>query len=145
MRLAIRELHPSARCSNWYGAHKQNRVHMEPLQWSAINMDWKIATFPRSKAGVGYQVPLNQVAMDALNKLLERSPDGKKEGPVIRKPSGLELQSCRKWFEKSCEKAGIVDLRPHGLRHTFATRLRRNKVRLRTSPRRWATTSRSIP
>jgi len=140
LRLAIRELYPTkeveldlllhtgARCSNWYGAHKQNRAHMEPLQWSAINMDWKVVMFPRSKSGVGYQIPLNQVAMDALNKLLERSSDGK--GPVIRKPSGLELQSCRKWFEKSCEKAGIVDLHPHDLRHTFATRLRRNKVPL---------------
>src|SRR5580700_8094551 len=36
----------------------------------------------------------------------------------------------RKWFEKSCAKAGIIDLRPHDLRHTFATRLRRNKVPL---------------
>lgn len=141
VRLAIRELYPSkeveldlllhtgARCSNWYGAHKKNRVHMDPLEWSAINFDWKIATFPRSKVGVGYQMPLNQVAMDALNKLLKRSREGK-TGPVIRKPSGLELQSCRKWFEKSCEKAGIVDLHPHDLRHTFATRLRRNKVPL---------------
>ena len=65
--------------------------------------------------------------MDALNVLLARSPEGKK-GPVIRKPSGLELQSCRKWFEKSHEDAGILDLHLHDLRHTFATRLRRNKV-----------------
>jgi integrase len=141
LRLAIRKLYPTkeveldlllhtgARCSNWYGANKKNRVHMDPLQWSAVNMDWKIVTFPRSKAGVGYQLPLNSVAMDALNKLLERSREGK-VGPVIRKPSGLELQSCRKWFEESCKEAGIVDLHPHDLRHTFATRLRRNKVPL---------------
>lgn len=141
LRLAIQKLYPSkeveldlllhtgARCSNWYGANKKNRMHMDPLQWPAVNMDWKIVTFPRSKAGVGYQIPLNQVAMDALNKLLERSPEGK-VGPVIRKPSGLELQSCRKWFEESCKDAGIVDLHPHDLRHTFATRLRRNKVPL---------------
>jgi integrase len=103
------------------------RKPMEPLQWSAVDLDWKIVTFPRSKPGPGYQVPLNQVAMNAVEKLLERSPGGK-VGPVIRKPSGLELRSCRKWFEKSCEKAGIVGLRLHDLRHTFAARLRRNKV-----------------
>ncbi len=139
LRLAIRELYPSkeveldlllhtgARCSNWYGAHKKGRVPMEPLQWPAVNLDWKIVTFPRSKPGPGYQLPLNQVAMDALSELLKRSRDGK-AGPVIRKPSGLELHSGRKWFEKSCEKAGIIDLHLHDLRHTFATRLRRNRI-----------------
>jgi integrase len=138
-RAVIRELYPSkeveldlllhtgARCSNLYGIHKKGRVPMEPLQWSDINFDWKVVTFPRSKNGVGYQVPLNQTAIDALRKLRERSEGA---GAVIRKPSGLELASCRKWFEKSCEKAGIVDLHPHDLRHTFATRLRRNKVPL---------------
>jgi integrase len=120
-------LHSGARVSNWYGTHKKGRAPMEPLQWSAVNLDWKIVTFPRSKPGPGYQLPLNQVAMDALKVLLARSSEGQK-GPVIRKPSGLELQSCRKWFEKSCEDAVILDLRIHDLRHTFATRLRRNKI-----------------
>jgi site-specific recombinase XerD len=49
---------------------------------------------------------------------------------VIRKPSGLELHSCRKWFEKCLAKAAICDFRWHDLRHTFATRLRRNGVSL---------------
>jgi integrase len=78
------------------------------------------------EVGQGYQVPLNKVALDALLKLLERSPD--RSGPIIRKKSGLELHSCKKWFDKSCAKAGVVDLHPHDLRDTFATRLRRYKT-----------------
>jgi integrase len=113
-------LHTGARVSNWYGAHKKGRVPMEPLDWTAVNLDWEIVTFPRSKPGPGYQLPLNQVAMDALKILFKRSPDGK--GPVIRKPSRLALNSCRKWFEKSCQDAGILDLHLHDLRHYSVSR-----------------------
>jgi integrase len=128
-------LHTGARCSNWYGISKSRRKPMEPLQWvnekseANVDLNWKTVTFPRSKGGPGYTVPLNEIAMNALEQLLKRSPEGK-VGPVIRKPSGRELQSCRRWFEKSCEHAGIVGLRVHDLRVTFATRLRRNKVAL---------------
>jgi integrase len=140
LRAAIEELHPSkmpeldlllhtgARCSNLYGSFKTGRVEMAPLQWAAVNLDWNIVTFPRSKSGRGYQIPLNAIAQVAMEELLKRAPD--KSGAVIRKKSGLPLQSGRKWFENCCVKAGIVDLRVHDLRHTFATRLRRNRVPL---------------
>jgi integrase len=118
-------LHTGVRRSNLYGTRGSKRKMMEPLQWSAVSFDWKLLQLPRSKPGPGYNVPLNTVAMDALKVLRERS-DG--TGAVIRKPSGLEIYSCRKWFEASCKKAAIQDLCWHDLRHTFGTRLRRNKV-----------------
>jgi integrase len=139
LRAAIRELYPEkmpeldlalhtgVRRSNLYGTRGLKRKMMEPLQWTAINLDWKVLQLPRSKGGRGYAVPLNQTAMDALAILRERS-DG--SGAVIRKPSGLEIYSCRKWFEACVKKAAIQDLCWHDLRHTFGTRLRRNRVPL---------------
>jgi integrase len=102
---------------------------MPPLDWKDVDLAFKVIRFPRAKGGDGYIVPLNSVALDALKKLRERSPDGT-AGPVIRKTSGREVYSCRKWFETCLEKAAIQDLRYHDLRHTFGTRLRRNGVPL---------------
>lgn len=116
-------LHVGCRASNLYGIHRGGRKHMDPLSWEAINFDWKVVSFPRSKNGSSYMVPLNQVALDALKVLLKRSPDG--TGPVIRKPSGIELHSARKWFEACLKAACITNFRWHDLRHSFATRLRR--------------------
>lgn len=111
------------------GGRMNSQRYRAPERLSpAVNLDWKVVTFPRSRAGIGYQIPTNEIALNALKTLHKRSPDG--TGPVIRKPSGLELKSAWKWFEESCKKAGIVDLRLHDLRHTFATRLRRHKVPL---------------
>jgi integrase len=100
---------------------------MLPLDWKDVNLDWKVITFARSKAGAGYQVPLNEMALAALKILSERC-DG--TGPVLRKPSGIELHSSRRWFENCLAEAKMENFRWHDLRHTFATRLRRNKVAL---------------
>lgn len=118
-------LHLGCRRSNLYGIHSKGRKPMPPLDWKDVNLDWKIVRFPRAKAGLSYEIPSNDVALAALKKLRERS-DG--TGPVIRKPSGRELHSCRKWFEKCLERAGIANFCWHDLRHTFASRLRRAGV-----------------
>jgi integrase len=125
-------LNTGERCSNLYGQSNKRRKPMDPLQWSDVDMDGTftegipVINFPRSKGGAGYTMPLNAVALAALTELRKLSPDG--TGAVIRKPSGIVLQSCRKWLANACAKANIVGVCPHVLRHTFGTRLRRNKV-----------------
>jgi integrase len=117
-------LHLGCRRSNLYGIHGKGRAAMAPLDWRDVDLDWKIV---RSRARKpGYVVPLNEVALAALKKLRERAPDG--TGAVIRRPSGLELHSCRKWFETCLAEAKIANFCWHDLRHTFASRLRRNGV-----------------
>jgi len=144
LRKAIRELYPDkepeldlalhtgVRRSNLYGIRGADRRPMPPLDWKDVDLDWKIIKLPRSKPGPGYNVPLNETALAALKVLRERS-DG--AGAVVRKhrvrkAEGREIYSCRKWFEACLKKAAIEDFCYHDLRHTFATRLRRNRVPL---------------
>lgn len=100
---------------------------MEPLQWSDVNLDFRVVTFKRSKSGKPYRVPINDTALSAF-KLLGQRCDG--TGAVIRKPSGRELFSSRRWFEGCVEEAKIGDFRWHDLRHTFASRLRAENVQI---------------
>jgi integrase len=76
-------LHLGCRRSNMYGQHNAKRAPMEPLQWSEVNLDFRVVTFQRSKSGKSYRVPINDAALAAFKKLRERS-DG--AGAVIRKP-----------------------------------------------------------
>lgn len=120
-------LHLMCRHSNLYGQHNHKRRPMEPLLWRDANLDFRVVTFQRSKSGGSYRVPLNNTAFNALKKLRERS-DG--TGAVIRKPSGIELQSSRRWFENCLAEAKIEDFRWHDLRHTAASRLRAENVQI---------------
>jgi integrase len=143
LRRAIRKLYPHkepefdlglhlmCRASNLYGQHSTKRKLMEPLQWSDVNMDFKTVQFTRSKSGKPYRVPLNKTAVAALKILRERCEDpDTPDGPVIRKPSGIELQSARKWFENCLAEAKIKDFRWHDFRHTAASRLREAGVQI---------------
>lgn len=114
-------LHLMCRRSNLYGQHNSKRRPMQALQWNDVNLDFRIANFRRSKSGKSYRVPINDTALAALKELRARG-DG--TGAVIRKPSGIELQSCRKWFENCLKDAKIADFHWHDLRHTAASRLR---------------------
>ena len=124
-------LHLMCRHSNIYGEHNTKRKPMEPLKWADVNMDFKTVLFKRSKSGKPYRVPINDTALAALKILCERCDDPKvPSGPVARKPSGIELQSSRRWFENSLEEAKIGDFRWHDLRHTSASRLREAGVQV---------------
>jgi len=126
-------LHLGCRRSNMYGQHHAKRTRIEPLQWSEVNLDFRVVTF-RSKNGKTYRVPINKTALAAFKKLHQRG-DG--TGAVIRKPrpgrngsEGRELKSSRKWFAKVLAEARINDLTWHDFRHTFGSRLRAAKVQI---------------
>jgi integrase len=112
---------PSAGHSNIYGQHNRKRKPMPPPQSDDVNLDFRIVTFRRSKSGKGYKVPINDTALNAFKVLRERC-DG--TGAVVRKPSGIELKSSRRWFENCLAEAKATGFRWHDLRHTAASRLR---------------------
>lgn len=45
---------------------------MEPLDWKDVDLAFRVVTFPRSKPGPGYEVPINDTALAALKMLRER-------------------------------------------------------------------------
>ena len=65
------------------------------------------------------EVPLNTAALAALHDELPALPEPK----VFR--HWKDIRAFKKYWDNTCQRAGIHDLHFHDLRHTFATRLQR--------------------
>jgi len=66
-------------------------------------------------------VPLNRILRAALEKLRQRAPEGAEH--VFARRDGSPYRSIRTTFQTACRAAGLKDVTPHVLRHTFASRL----------------------
>jgi integrase len=90
-----------------------------------------------AKNGKTETVPLNQKLRDALAKILAQP--NKSEYVFVRK-SGEPFKSIQNIFRIAAETAGLTDLSPHAMRHTFASRLGELGCDLRTIQElgRWA-------
>jgi integrase len=64
-------------------------------------------------------VPLNSIAIEMLRTLPRDH-----EYVFYSKKTGTYMRDIKTAFHTACKKAGIIGLRLHDLRHTFATRLR---------------------
>jgi integrase len=100
------------------------------LRWADVDLrrGWLTVQAAYAKSGRTRAVPLNQVVRAALE---ERKAHARSEW-VFTKPDGTPYQSIRNSFETACRRAGLTDVTPHTLRHTFATRLIAQGVDLRT-------------
>lgn len=65
-------------------------------------------------------IPLNSVAENILRVLCSDVTTG---SWLFLNRKGKPLGSVKKGWQAACTRAGITDLRPYDLRHTFATRL----------------------
>jgi integrase len=71
------------------------------------------------KDGTRRTVPLNETAWRILDVLVGDQTTGR----WLFAKNGQPIKSIKKGFSAACVRAGIEDLRPYDLRHTFATRL----------------------
>lgn len=102
------------------------------LQWRQVDFDKRFIYLERTKNGDRRTIPLNDVAVEALNAI-KGNQKVKSTDPVF--PSVRtdgSLQGARGWFPSVIEEAGIANYTWHCNRHTFASRLVMAGVDLRT-------------
>jgi integrase len=114
------------------GIHAGVRLASEALtlRWENVDLNKKTltvaATYAKNKES--RTIPLNSNLQVALEKLR-----GTSQGQhVFTGPDGKPLKSVTIDFCKACGEAGLRDVTPHTLRHTFGSRLVMAGVDLRT-------------
>ncbi len=98
------------------------------LEWGWVNMQRRSATFPHEvmKNGLPFSCALNETAVTVLRRYL-----GKDEERVFVTPEGLPVSYIPSHvWAAALKKAGLVDVRWHDLRHTWASLLRQAGVEL---------------
>lgn len=99
------------------------------LDWSNVDLDRRHVQFLHTKNGSSRGVPLHPTVVAALDRIENKT------GAVFRTPEGLPYSKpkadndndksagsrIKTGFKASVRRAGITDLHPHDLRHTWAT------------------------
>jgi integrase len=98
------------------------------LQWDQVSLERKMISLYRTKGGKTRHIPLNAVALSALQGLRKR----RRSGPVFVNTEGKPLRGARDWFERAVKQARIEGYTWHCNRHTFASRLVAAGVDIRT-------------
>lgn len=97
------------------------------LRWDQINFQRKIATFPDDmmKNGLPFSCALNETAMSVVRKWI-----GQDKTYVFAKDGNRATELPSRMWAKAVKEAGLVDVRWHDLRHTWASLLRQSGVDL---------------
>jgi len=93
------------------------------LRWVDVDLKRGLLTVAAAyaKSGKTRTVPLNSTLRAALAAARERAPAGGEY--VFAHPDGAPYRSIKTAFRTACRHAGLKDVSPHVLRHTFGSRL----------------------
>jgi integrase len=93
------------------------------LRWADVDLKRGLLTVQAAyaKSGKTRTVPLNRILRGALEKLRDGAPENAEH--VFSRRDGSPYRSIRTAFQTACRAAGLKDVTPHVLRHTFASRL----------------------
>jgi len=107
------------------GIHAGLRLLSEglTLRWADVDLKRGLLTVlgAYAKSGKPRTVPLNTTLRAALAK--QRQDAGEGQEWVFARQDGQPYRSIRTTFHTACKRAGLADVTPHVLRHTFASRL----------------------
>jgi integrase len=96
------------------------------LQWEHVNFIARTIFIARSKTGKTRIIPMNDIVFAELKALKQDA--GTRDFVFSVSKTGVNIDSIKTGWRNACAAAGLVDLRFHDTRHTFATRLRANGV-----------------
>ena len=96
------------------------------LQWEHVNFIARTILVARSKTGKPRTIPMNDRVFEELKALKQDA--GTRDFVFSVSKTGVNIDSIKTGWRNACAAAGLVDLRFHDTRHTFATRLRANGV-----------------
>ncbi|MCM3869278.1 MAG: site-specific integrase [Pyrinomonadaceae bacterium] len=96
------------------------------LQWEHVNFIARTIFIARSKTGKTRTIPMNDIVFEELKALKQDA--GTRDFVFSVSKTGVNIDSIKTGWRNACSAAGLVDLRFHDTRHTFATRLRANGV-----------------
>ncbi len=107
------------------GIHAGLRLQSEALtlRWADVDLKRGLLTVQAAyaKSGRTRTVPLNRILRAALAAARQRAPEGAEH--VFCRRDSSPYRSIRTTFQTACKAAGLKDVTPHVLRHTFASRL----------------------
>jgi integrase len=95
------------------------------LEWNRVNLFRKTILIQKTKNGRPKTVPLNQIAMDVIERKSKEKVRRLKNDFVFISSHGTKIDrhNLRRAFNNAVKSAELTNLKFHDLRHCFATRL----------------------